>query len=303
MKALVFAYSDIGVESLQTLYDVGEDVVGVVTHADDPNEMRWFRSVEEWAREKRIPVMRPENPNHPEVHAWAKERCPDVLFSFYYRQLLKKPLLRLPPMGAFNLHGSLLPKFRGRACVNWALIEGASETGVTLHEMVERADAGDIVDQERVPILENDTARDVFAKLVPAARRLLTRTVPLLREGHAPRIPQREAEATTFGARRPEEGRIDWNWPARRIHNWVRALTRPYPGAFALLKGKKFFIWKGYVGGEPMTGRPGQVLESRSEGVPIVTGDGVYVVQEAQWEGEASQPAHEILTRSVICEC
>src|SRR5690349_3787331 len=127
MRALVFGYSDIGVECLLTLLDNNVEVVGVVTHADNPNEVRWFRSVEETARARNIPVIMPEDPNAPDVLEWARSKNPDIIFSFYYRKLLKKPLLELARLGAYNLHGSLLPKFRGRAPVNWAIIEGATE--------------------------------------------------------------------------------------------------------------------------------------------------------------------------------
>ncbi len=297
MKALVFAYSEIGVTGIETLLDLGVEIVGVVTHTDNPWEERWFRSVAQVAKEKGLSVQIFENPNAPESLAWGKALKPDIVFSFYYRQLLKKPWLELAPMGAFNLHGSLLPKFRGRACVNWALIEGATETGVTLHEMVERADAGAIVGQERVAIGENDTARDVFDKLVPAARQLLTRVVPLLRDGKATRTPQVEKDATTFGGRKPEDGRIEWGWPAHRIHNWVRALTRPYPGAFTFSGGKKLLIWKGRAAAEKAYAVPGQVLEPRAEGVPVATGEGLYLVQEVQWEGGPVVPAAQALAQ------
>src|SRR5437773_3314 len=133
MKALIFAYSEIGVVGIETLLDLGVEIAGVVTHTDNPWEERWFRSVAQVAKEKGLPVQIFENPNAPDALAWGKALQSDILFSFYYRQLLKKPWLELTPRGAFNLHGSLLPKFRGRACVNWAIIEGATETGVTLH--------------------------------------------------------------------------------------------------------------------------------------------------------------------------
>jgi len=274
MKALVFAYSEIGAVGIETLLDLGVEVVGVVTHIDSPWEERWFRSVGELARSKGIPVQTPDQPNTPEVLAWGQALRPDIVFSFYYRKLLKKTWLELAPLGAFNLHGSLLPKFRGRACVNWALIEGVRETGVTLHEMIERADAGDIVGQERVAVGPDDTA------------------------------PQVEADATTFGARRPEDGRIDWRWPARRIHNWVRALARPYPGAFTFLGGRKLMIWTGSAAPDSAAGIPGQVLEPRAEGGPVVTGDGLYLVREVQWEGGSAAPAEKVLIKkeNMLCE-
>jgi len=306
MRCLVFAYSEIGVESLQTLLDAGDDVVGVVTHKDNPNEVRWFRSVEEWAAKKNVPVITPEDANTPEVLAWGRDREPDIVFSFYYRKMLKKPWLELAKLGAYNLHGSLLPKFRGRAPINWAIIEGATETGLTLHAMVEKPDAGDIIIQEAVPIRENDTAREVFEKVVPLARHLLTQAVPLLREWRAPRRPQDPALATYFGARRPEDGQLDWRWSARRVHNMVRALTRPYPGAFTWWNGRKLFIWKGRALASPAEGKPAHIGAGTTEGVPVSTGDGIYLVKEVQWDGGPIQPATEVLTPALqldVFEC
>jgi methionyl-tRNA formyltransferase len=300
MKALVFAYSEIGVVGLETLLELGVEIVGVVTHTDNPWEERWFRSVGAVAREKGLPVIIFENPNTPDALAWGKALQPDIVFSFYYRQLLKKPWLELAPLGAYNLHGSLLPKFRGRACVNWAIIEGAAETGVTLHEMVEKADAGEILGQERVSIGENDTARDVFDKLVPAARRLLMRVVPQLRDRTETRTKQIDSDATYFGGRKPEDGRIEWAWPARRIHNLVRAVAHPYPGAFTFSGGRKLIIWKGRPLAEKAFAVPGQVLEPRADGVPVATGDGLYLVENAQWDGETPQPANQILAQQKI---
>lgn len=302
MKCLIFAYSEIGVECIETLVDLGETIVGVVTHKDNPNENRWFRSVEEESLNRGIPVITPEDPNTDEVLAWAKAREPDILFSFYYRKMLKEPLLRVAPKGAYNLHGSLLPKFRGRAPVNWAIIEGATETGLTLHEMVKRADAGDILAQEAVPITETETARELFDKLVPVARRLMTTIVPLLRDGTAPRTRQNESQATYFGARTPEDGRLDWTWSARRVHNMVRALTRPYPGAFTSWKGRKLFVWKGIPAERTSQRTPGEVLGKRPEGALIATGDGNFLVKEVQWDGGSLQNAADVLHPGMILD-
>jgi methionyl-tRNA formyltransferase len=296
MRCLVFAYSEIGAVAFETLEQLGEKIVGLVTHEDNPGETRWWRSVRELAERRGVPVITPENPNAPEILEWGRGLKPDVIFSFYYRLMLKKPWLEMAPLGAFNLHGSLLPKFRGRAPVNWAIIEDATHTGLTLHEMLERPDAGQILDQAAVPILEQDTAQRVFEKLVPLARVILARTVPLLRDGRAPRRSQNEAEASYFGKRAPADGKIDWRWPARRVHNLVRGLTRPYPGAFAFMDGQKFFIWKGRVSSETSPPpAPGTVQGRASEGIDIACGGGFYTVEEVQQEGAAPQPAAALL--------
>ena len=258
MKAVLFAYHDIGCEAIKTLMDLDQDVAAVFTHRDDPDENVWFGSVEETAKSFGIPVFTPDSPNTEKWIRKIKYIAPDLLLSFYYRHLITDDILKIPAMGALNLHGSLLPKYRGRAPVNWALVNGEKETGLTLHHMVARADAGDIVAQKKIPIGREDTALTLFRKLVPLTRKILTETVPLLEKGEAPRIPQNEALATVFKGRKPEDGRIDWTRDAEEIYNLVRAVTRPYPGAFSFLDGKKVLVWKAQTAEKQ--GKPGTIL-------------------------------------------
>jgi methionyl-tRNA formyltransferase len=241
-SAVVFAYHDIGVRCMAALLELGVDIRLVVTHADDPGENIWFGSVAELAGDHQIPVILPGDANSAEVLAQAAACHPDFLFSFYYRSMLGQPLLDIPRLGAFNLHGSLLPRYRGRVPVNWAIINGESETGVSLHRMVSKPDAGDVVAQQSVPILRNDAAIDVFRKLVCAAEQVVLRTVPQLIDGSATETPQDSSQASYFGGRRPEDGRIDWRRPAREIHNLVRAVAPPYPGAFFEPQGQRVFV-------------------------------------------------------------
>jgi methionyl-tRNA formyltransferase len=156
--------------------------------------------------------------------------------------MLGAPLLRAARRGALNMHGSLLPKYRGRAPVNWAILRGEHETGATLHYMVERADAGDIVDSQAVPILHDDEAGEVFTKVTVAAETVLARSLPALIAGTAPRRPQPILAGQYFGRRRPEDGRIDWSRPALEIHNLVRAVAPPFPGAFGNVAGERWEI-------------------------------------------------------------
>lgn len=235
--AVVFAYHDVGVNCLTTVLSHGIEVPLVVTHDDDPSENIWFGSVMALARRSGIPVVAPAEPNTDELARRVAGLQPDFLFSFYYRNMLKQPLLATARLGALNMHGSLLPKYRGRSPVNWAVINGESETGVTLHYMAGKPDAGDIVDQQAVPILPDDTAFDVFRKITAAAGTTLDRNLDRLIAGTAPRIVQNPAHASYFGGRKPEDGRIDWNMPASRIHNLVRGVTTPYPGALTTIAG------------------------------------------------------------------
>jgi methionyl-tRNA formyltransferase len=240
--ALVCAYSEVGVRCLRVLLQQGIKVSWVLTHEDDPAEQRWFGSVAELAREHGLRVATPTSPGDPEWLARLGDPRPDFLFSFYYRYLLPDALLALPLRGALNMHGSLLPKYRGRVPVNWALVHGETQTGATLHYMLAKPDAGPVVGREAVAIGINETALEVSQKVAAAAERLLARCLPALVAGTAPREPLDLAAGSYYGRRRPEDGRIDWAWPAARIHNLVRAVAPPFPGAFAALGGHELRV-------------------------------------------------------------
>ena len=233
--AAVFAYHEVGCRCLSALLAAGVRVPLVVTHRDNPAETIWFGSVERLARAAGIEVALPDDPNDPAFVARLEAVRPDFLFSFYYRQMLSPALLATARRGAFNMHGSLLPRYRGRVPVNWAVLRGERETGATLHEMVEKPDAGRIVDQEAVPIGENDTAAEVFGRVTDAAGRVLERALPSLLDGSAVLRPQDLRAGSYFGGRKPEDGRIDWTQGARAVHDLVRAVAPPYPGAFTTL--------------------------------------------------------------------
>jgi methionyl-tRNA formyltransferase len=240
--AVVFAYHNVGVRCLSVLLAHGVDVKLVVTHRDNPKETIWFDSVSELAALHGIPTITPDNPNTPEVIAQIRALQPDFFFSFYYREMLKRELLEIPKHGALNMHGSLLPKYRGRVPVNWAIIHGEKETGSTLHYMTEKPDNGDIVAQQSVPILPNDTALQVFQKVTVAAEMALNDVLPSLLVGKAPRMKQDLSKGGYFGGRKAEDGVIDWSQSAQAIHDLVRAVAPPYPGATTRLMGKTMRI-------------------------------------------------------------
>jgi methionyl-tRNA formyltransferase len=238
-SAIVFAYHNVGVRCLSVLLDQGVDVLLVVTHDDNLGENIWFDSVAELARLHGIPVITAADPNVPEIIDQIAVLRPDFLFSFYYRSMLASALLNIPKRGAFNMHGSLLPKYRGRVPVNWAIIKGEKETGATLHQMVEKPDAGGIVDWQSVPILTSDTAHDVFKKVTVAAEIILFRSLPKLIDGTATLTSQNLTQGSYFGGRKPEDGLIDWRDNAENIHNLVRAVAPPYPGAWTSIAGQR----------------------------------------------------------------
>jgi methionyl-tRNA formyltransferase len=285
---LVFAYQDVGYACLEELLSRGVRVLAVFTHADDPGEQCWFRSVAELATSHGIPVHTPESIDTPEWRSLISVLHPDLILSFYYRHMIATDILDSARLGALNMHGSLLPKYRGRAPINWAIVNGEQETGVTLHHMVARADAGDIVDQQAVPIGPTDSVRDLYPHIVAAARAVLARQLDNLLTGRALRQVQDETQASYFGGRRPEDGRIDWSCPARTIFNLIRAVTHPYPGAFTDVTGRRLYIWWAEAYDAP-SGSAGAVLSEQP--LRVAAGNGCVEIQTWQWEGAAEQRA------------
>ncbi len=222
---------------------------------------------------------------------------PEVIYSFYYRNLLPEAVIELAPLGAFNLHGSLLPKYRGRAPVNWMLVNGETTGGVTLHHMVARADAGDIVAQRAVEISNDDDALTLYKKIVPLGAAIIREYHPSIVAGKALRRQQDLNAGSYFGRRRPEDGRIDWQWPAPRIFNLVRAVTHPYPGAYCFVNGRKLYVWRAAVGQQSgVCGRPGSIVGNAGDGsIEIAAGEGSVRLIRAQFEGDNEEAAALLL--------
>jgi UDP-4-amino-4-deoxy-L-arabinose formyltransferase/UDP-glucuronic acid dehydrogenase (UDP-4-keto-hexauronic acid decarboxylating) len=296
MKTVVLAYHEIGCAGLEFLKEAGAEITAVLTHADDPGENVWFHSVAKRAKDYGLRVYAPAQINDPEWVQLIRACEPEILFSFYYRKLVSARILEIPSRGCYNLHGSLLPRFRGRSPTNWAILLGEKRTGVTLHEMLVKADAGRIVGQKEVEIAEDDDARAVLMKQVEATRVLLAEVYPLLIQGRAPAIVQDENLVTKFGGRRPEDGEIDWHQNAESIHNLVRAVAYPWPGAFSTLRGQRCMVWRTrrYRGPLPANmPEPGTAMAATDQGILVACGTGCVEVLRAQlfpapWvEGEA----------------
>ena len=279
-RAVVFAYHNVGVRCLSVLLKHGVDVALIVTHQDNPHETIWFDSVAALAEQHGIAVITPDDPNTPEVIAQVQAVQPDFLFSFYYRNMLGAPLLATPKRGAYNMHGSLLPKYRGRVPINWAIIHGETETGATLHAMTVKPDNGAIVAQETIPIAINDTAEEVFTNVTGAAEHALDKVLPALIAGRARHTAQDLTQGGYFKGRKPEDGRINFTWGGQRIHNFVRALTRPYPGAFADLTtangDKKIIIWATRL--EPLRDKGLKASASGKPLTPTLSEEGINVI-------------------------
>ncbi|WOO40696.1 formyltransferase [Rubellicoccus peritrichatus] len=290
-RTVVFAYSDVGFFCLKLLLERDCNVVAVFTHEDNPNENQWFSSVAKLAEEHGISVHKPEKLKRSEWEStFLDEIKPELILSFYYRNMIPTWILGLPALGAYNMHGSYLPKYRGRAPVNWAVLHGESYIGATLHVMVKEPDAGEIVDQEKVMIGENDTASEVMERVRDAAVVVLGREIEPLLSGTAPRTPQDESEATYFSGRKPEDGRIDWTQSARDSFNLIRAVTRPYPGAFSdsIDSEKRLLVWWARVlSSEEAAGLREEKLEPgaliSSEPLVITCGEGALEVTDFEW--------------------
>jgi len=271
-RAVVFAYHEVGVRCLRVLLAGGVDVALVLTHDDDPAENIWYGSVRAVCREHGIPTAIHADPLDPALLAAVRAARPDFLFSFYYRHMLPATVLALAP--AYNMHGSLLPKFRGRAPVNWAVLHGADRTGATLHEMTVKPDAGAIVAQTAVPILPDDTAFDVFAKVTVAAEQTLWGVLPALLKGEAPRHDNDLRQGSYFGARTAADGRIDWGADAQTVYNLYRALAPPYPGAHTQVGGVTLTVARARLMPGPLACAPAPGLAVRDGAIVGVCGDG-----------------------------
>jgi len=282
MKTVVFAYAEMGCAGVSALLKAGFEIEAIFTHTDSSSESQVFDSVARLAAGHGIPVHAPEEINHPLWIERIRALEPDYIFSFYYRALLSDDILASAKQGAFNLHGSLLPKYRGRAPLNWVLVNGETETGVTLHRMVKRADAGDIVTQQRVAIDEQDDALTLHRKLVACATELLDAALPAMKRGDIMAQPQDECAATLVGRRTPEDGRIFWENSAQQINNLVRAVTWPWPGAFAFAGTSKFIIWKGRVHRDAPAARAGTVISTNP--LMVACGEGALEVVTGQCE-------------------
>ena len=243
-RIVVAGYSDVGFRCTRWLLDAGADVKLIVTHPDHLGEERWWGSLHELGRERGIPVLLAENLDALDDAQRVRAAAPDFLFSLYFRKMIPATVLAIPKRGALNMHGSLLPAFRGRSPINWAILKGATTTGASLHYMVEKPDAGDLVDQEPVPIGPDDDVLTVARRIGDAAVTVLERAWPKLLDGTAPRTRLDLAHGSYFGGRRPEDGFIEWTHPAKEVHDLVRALARPWPGAFTDLFGPRVMIWK-----------------------------------------------------------
>jgi len=230
--AVVCAYSSVGTAALEGLLEAGVEVLALYTYAQGPDE-QWFTPPAAVALAHGIPIHEAAAFNDDGVFEAIQAHRPDFLFSFYFREMIQARFLELPRMGAYNLHGSLLPKYRGRAPLNWVLVKGETETGVTLHAMTPKPDDGHIVAQARLPIEWDETALSLTHKAATAGRDLVRNAVPGLMDGTISRIDQKAmGPSTYFGGRKPADSRLDAAMTLQEAFNQIRAVADPWPNAF-----------------------------------------------------------------------
>ena len=258
VRVVFLGSQEIGADCLEKVLAAGHDVVGVGLFKPGEHE-RWTDDVTRIVEERRLPVIRGRRFRTAAALDELRALRPDILFAIGWRWILPASVLAVPPRGCLGIHGSLLPRLRGFAPVNWALIRDEPRTGPTLFYFDDGMDTGDIVGQRPFPITDEDDAATVRERIRHESARLLEEHLPGLAAGTAPRLRQ-PAEGATYGEqRRPDDGAIDWTRSSREIFNWVRGLTRPYPGAFSSAGGRRVHVWKvrPVEGAGPGAGRVG----------------------------------------------
>lgn len=224
---------------------------------------------------------------------------PDVLLILGWYHLIPSKVLAFPPLGCIGIHASLLPKYRGMAPINWAIINGERETGISLFYLDAGVDTGDIIAQSLIGITDNDDCATIYEKVTLKSIDLLRQYLPMVATRTAPRMAQDESNASQYPRRRPEDGEIDWQVPAVQIYNFIRAQTRPYPGAYTLIGGRKLILWKTRVGGDPKeTIVPGELFVSGGQAC-MRAGEGSVELLEVQW-ADQNVPINPLEIRATV---
>jgi methionyl-tRNA formyltransferase len=305
MRILFMGTPQFAVPSLALLIERGYEIAAVVTQPDRPKGRKRELTpspVKVFALERGLKVLQPEKLRSPEAVAEVKAIAPDLIVTAAYGQILPKSVLDVPRFGCVNVHGSLLPRYRGGAPIQRAIINGESVTGVTLMYMAEGMDTGDMIDKVEVPITDEDTAGTMFEKLSVAGAQLLLEWLPRIEEGTAPRTPQKDSEATYAPNLTREDEKLNWKGTAREVFNRVRGLN-PMAGGFTYLDGEVFKVWACRIpqGSDNMMRPewtnlfPGSVLETGTIGIRVRTGDGSVVLTEVQPAGKKAQSAADFV--------
>ncbi len=292
MRIVFIGQAPFGAESLQSLIDQGENIVGVVTIPDPPNS-KYPNPVKECATKNSIDCYQTKLLKKPEAVSWVKERIPDLLVLAFVTSFAPPEMIELAPMGGINYHPSLLPKYRGGSAINWAIINGEEETGVSIHYIDKGVDTGPVILQKKVDVTPDDTVRSVyFEKLYPLGIELIAKAVKLIREGKAEPVIQDESKASYQPVITVKDTVIDWSRSTQEIYNLIRG-SNPAPGAATTFKGSLCKIFDS--GKESVTGEAGTVTGLSNDGFTIATGDASIRVQMIQPAGNKKIEASEFI--------
>ncbi len=288
MKILFLGNHRLGIESLRALRSNAQ-VVGVVAHPPDPEDGVCYPSLYDDAQKEGLAVIRSTGKN-PDLFSWISQKTPDLIWVTDYRYLLPSEILQLAPLGGVNLHPSLLPKYRGRAPVNWAIIHGEKQLGLTAHFIDEGMDTGDIIEQVSFELTEEQDVGDALEKYYPLYFELTQKVLGYFLQGKVPRRIQNHEQASVYPRRKPEEGRIDWSQSALHIHRLIRAVARPYPGAFTFLNQKQLMVWSARVISESSSSvtKAGSVRQMSTAGIQVECGEGVIELTQVESKEEKS---------------
>lgn len=288
MRIVFMGTPTFAVPSLRTLIDEGYEVVAVVSQPDRPKGRKKILTpppVKEVALELGLPVLQPERMRSEEAVQLLASYKPDLIVTAAYGQILPKAVLDLPKYGCINVHGSLLPKYRGGAPIQRSIINGEAETGVTIMYMAEGLDTGDMISSVVVPIEDEDTSGSMFEKLSIAGAKLLKETLPPLLAGEIQAVPQQDADATYAANLTREDEKIDWNRSAREIFNQVRGLS-PMAGAFTYLNNEVFKVWSCETIAASSNEKAGTIIAATREGITVQTGNGQLLLKQVQPAGK-----------------
>ncbi len=292
MRIIFFGTPDFAVPSLKALLDAGHEVALVVTQPDKLKGRGHHLSrppVKEFALMKGIPVIQPQRIRDESFARELGSHGPDAIAVVAYGRIIPPAVLNLPPLGCINVHGSLLPKYRGAAPIQWALINGEEKTGITTMKMDEGLDTGPVLLQQETPITDDDDAAGVGARLATMGALLLARTLRELKDGILAPRPQ-DGEATFAPPLTKDDGRIDWTMTARRIFGLIRG-TYPWPGAFCHLAGEKLTVIRSSVSDQEQVFAPGRIQDISAGGIAVGTGRGILLLRELKPAGKKAMPA------------
>ena len=302
MKIVFMGTPDFSVNALENIVKAGHDVVGVITQPDKPKgrggKMQ-YTPVKEKALELGLDVYQPQRVKETEFIEKLKEMNPDAIVVIAFGQILPKAILDMPKYGCINVHASLLPKYRGAAPIQWSVIDGEKETGVTTMYMNEGLDTGDIIDKVVVPIDKKETGGSLFDKLAIEGGKLILKTLIELENGTAVRTPQDDSKSNYAGMINKQLGKIDFNKSANEIERLIRGLN-PWPSAYTQMDGKTLKIWDADVDDSENDSAPGTITEVGKDFIRVATGKGSLKILELQLEGKKRMKTRDFLNGAKI---